>query len=122
MTTFKSAYDLAQKRVQAVNDKAQEIETLLGGTEEDVNAALALEPALDEAQAEAQKAIDLYNKLTKAGDLADSTASLFVPVSEAAAEVGTVKNTMTRAEFKKLDAEAQLKFYQNKGRVSEVEE
>ena len=121
MTTFKSAYDLAQKRIQAVNDKAQEIETLLGGTEEDVNAALALEPALDEAQAEAQKAIDLYNKLTKAGDLADSTASLFVPVSEAAAEVGTVKNTMTREEFDGMSSGAKAKFMSEGGKVTEEE-
>ncbi len=122
MTTFKSAYDLAQKRVQAVNDKAQEIETLLGGTEEDVNAALALEPALDEAQAEAQKAIDLYNKLTKAGDLADSTASLFVPVSEAAAEVGTAKNTMTREEFDGMSISDKARFMTNGGKVTDKEE
>jgi hypothetical protein len=122
MTTFKSAYDLAQKRVQAVNDKAQEIETLLGGTEEDVNAALALEPALDEAQAEAQKAINLYNKLTKAGDLAESTAGLFVPVSEAAAEVGTVKNTMTREEFDGMNIYDRTKFMLNGGKVTDEEE
>ena len=122
MTTFKSAYDLAQKRVQVVNDKAQEIETLLGGTEEDVNAALALEPALDEAQAEAQKAIDLYNKLTKEGDLADSTASLFVPVSEAAAEVGTVKNTMTREEFDGMNTSEKAAFMKRGGKVTEEKE
>ncbi len=122
MTTFKSAYDLAQKRVQAVNEKAQEIETLLGGTEEDVNAALALEPALDEAQAEAQKALDLYNKLTKAGDLAESAASLFVPVSEAAGEAGSAKNTMTREEFDGMSINDRTKFMLNGGRVTDKEE
>lgn len=122
MTTFKSAYDLAQKRVQAVNDKAQEIETLLGGTEEDVNAALALEPALDEAQAEAEKALNLYNKLTKAGELAESTASLFVPVSEAAAEVGAAKNTMTREEFDGMNISERAKFMANGGKVTEEKE
>ena len=122
MTTFKSAYDLAQKRVQAVNDKAQEIETLLGGTEEDVSAALALEPALDEAQAEAEKALDLYNKLTKADELADSTASLFVPVSEAAAESGAAKNTMTREEFDGMNINDRTKFMLNGGKVTDKEE
>ena len=122
MTTFKSAYDLAQKRVQAVNDKAQEIETLLGGTEEDVSAALALEPALDEAQAEAQKALDLYNKLTQASNLAESSASLFVPVSEAAAESEAAKNTMTREEFDGMNTSERAKFMANGGKVTEEKE
>lgn len=122
MTTFKSAYDLAQKRAQAVNEKAQEIETLLAGTEEDVNAALALEPALDEAQAEAQKAIDLYNKLTKAGDFADSTASLFVPVSEAAAEIEAAKSTMTREEFDGMNFSEKTAFMKRGGKVTEEKE
>lgn len=122
MTTFKSAYDLAQKRVQAVNDKAQEIETLLSGTEEDVNAALALEPALDEAQAEAQKALDLYSKLTQASDLAESTASLFVPVSEAAAESEAAKNTMTREEFDGMNTSEKAAFMKRGGKVTEEKE
>ncbi len=122
MTTFKSAYDLAQKRVQAVNEKAQEIETLLAGTEEDVNDALALEPALDEAQAEAQKAIDLYKKLTKAGDFADSAASLFVPVSEAAAEIEAAKNTMTREEFDGMTISEKTAFMKRGGKVTEEKE
>ncbi len=122
MTAFKRAYDLAQKRVQAVNDKAQEIETLLGGTEEDVNAALVLEPALDEAQAEAQRAIDLYNKLTKAGDLAESTASLFVPVSEAAAENSAAKTTMTREEFDGMSMGDRAKFMATGGKVTDEED
>ena len=122
MTTFKSAYDLAQKRVQAVNDKAQEIETLLGGTEEDVNAALALEPALDEAQAEAQKALDLYNKLTQASNLAESSASLFVPVSEAAAESEAAKNTMTREEFDGMNTSEKAAFMKRGGKVTEEKE
>ena len=122
MTTFKSAYDLAQKRVQAVNDKAQEIETLLGGTEEDVSAALALEPALDEAQAEAQKALDLYNKLTQASNLAESSASLFVPVSEAAAESEAAKNTMTREEFDGMNTSEKAAFMKRGGKVTEEKE
>ena len=122
MTTFKSAYDLAQKRVQAVNDMAQEIETLLGGTEEDVNAALALEPALDEAQAEAQKALDLYNKLTQASNLAESSASLFVPVSEAAAESEAAKNTMTREEFDGMNTSEKAAFMKRGGKVTEEKE
>ena len=122
MTTFKSAYDLAQKRIQVVNEKAQEIETLLGGTEEDVTTALALEPALDEAQAEAQKAVDLYNKLTKAGEFADSTASLFVPVSEAAAEVGAVKTTMTREAFDGMNYSDKIAFLGRGGKVTEEKE
>ena len=122
MTTFKSAYDLAQKRVQAVNDKAQEIETLLGGTEEDVSAALALEPALDEAQAEAQKALGLYNKLTQASNLAESSASLFVPVSEAAAESEAAKNTMTREEFDGMNTSEKAAFMKRGGKVTEEKE
>ena len=122
MTTFKSAYDLAQKRVQAVNDKAQEIETLLGGTEEDVSAALALEPALDEAQAEAQKALDLYNKLTQASNLAESSASLFVPVSEAAAESEAAKNTMTREEFDGMNTSEKAAFMKRGGKVTDEKE
>jgi uncharacterized membrane protein YdbT with pleckstrin-like domain len=122
MTTFKSAYDLAQKRIQVVNEKAQEIENLLGGTEEDVTTALALEPALDEAQAEAQKAIDLYNKLTKAGDLADSAAGLFVPVSEAAAETSAAKTTMTREAFDGMNYSDKIAFLDRGGKVTEEKE
>lgn len=121
MTTFKSAYDLAQKRIQVVKDKAQEIETLLGGTEEDVIAALALEPALDEAQAEAENTITLYNKLTKAGELADSAASLFVPVSDAAAQMGAAKTTMTREEFDGMSSGAKAKFMSEGGKITEEE-
>jgi len=122
MTTFKSAYDLAQKRVQIVNNLAQEIDSLLGGTEEDVSAALALEPALDEAQAEAQKALGLYNKLTQASNLAESSASLFVPVSEAAAESEAAKNTMTREEFDGMNISERAKFMANGGKVTEEKE
>ena len=122
MTTFKSAYDLAQKRVQIVNNLAQEIDSLLGGTEEDVSAALALEPALDEAQAEAQKALDLYNKLTQASNLAESSASLFVPVSEAAAESGAAKNTMTREEFDGMNTSEKAAFMKRGGKVTEEKE
>ena len=122
MTTFKSAYDLAQKRVQIVNNLAQEIDSLLGGTEEDVSAALALEPALDEAQAEAQKALDLYNKLTQASNLAESSASLFVPVSEAAAESEAAKNTMTREEFDGMNTSEKAAFMKRGGNVTEEKE
>lgn len=122
MTTFKSAYDLAQKRVQIVNNLAQEIDSLLGGTEEDVSAALALEPALDEAQAEAQKALDLYNKLTQASNLAESSASLFVPVSEAAAESEAAKNTMTREEFDGMNTSEKAAFMKRGGKVTEEKE
>ena len=121
MTPFKSAYDLAQKRIQVVNEKAQEIETLLGGAEEDVTTALALEPALDEAQAEAQRAIDLYNKLTKAGDLADSAAGLFVPVSEAAAEPSAA-TTMTREAFDGMKYSDKIVFLERGGKVTEEKE
>ena len=122
MTTFKSAYDLAQKRVQIVNNLAQEIDSLLSGTEEDVSAALALEPALDEAQAEAQKALDLYNKLTQASNLAESSASLFVPVSEAAAESEAAKNTMTREEFDGMNTSEKAAFMKRGGKVTEEKE
>lgn len=122
MTTFKSAYDLAQKRVQIVNNLAQEIDSLLGGTEEDVSAALALEPALDEAQAEAQKALGLYNKLTQASNLAESSASLFVPVSEAAAESEAAKNTMTREEFDGMNTSEKAAFMKRGGKVTEEKE
>lgn len=122
MTTFKSAYDLVQKRIQIVNDKVQEIETLLGGTDEDVETALALEPALDEARAEAEKALALYQKLTAAGDLAESTASLFVPVSEAAAQAGSSKNTMTREEFDGMSISARAQYMADGGKVTDKEE
>lgn len=122
-SVFKNAYDHAQKKVQAVKDVSTQIEDLLGtAKEEDEAKALELESALDTAQAEADKAVSLYKKLSAVSDYAGNVAELFVPVSDEASKTAGEPKTMTRAEFVKLDTEAQLKFFQNKGRVSEKDE
>lgn len=122
-SVFKNAYDHAQKKVQAVKDVSTQIEDLLGTEkEEDEAKALELESALDAAQAEADKAVSLYKKLNATSNYAGNVAELFVPVSDEASKTAGEPKTMTRAEFTKLDTEAQLKFFQNKGRVSEKDE
>jgi len=121
--TFKNAYDRAQAAIEKVRSIAAQIDSLLGsGNEEDVTQALALEPALDEAQTAAESATALYDKLTASGKFAENKASLFVPASpEAAKQSGDTKQ-VTRAEFARMNPVDQAAFTRSGGVITDKEE
>lgn len=121
-SVFKNAYDHAQKKVQAVKDVSTQIEDLLGTEkEEDEAKALELESALDAAQAEADKAVSLYKKLTAVSNYAGNAAELFVPVSPEADKAAQGK-TMTRESFDGLTHTAKAEFMGAGGSVVDQKE
>lgn len=115
---FKSAYDRAQRCVNMVNEKAQEIEVLLGSeSEEDVQKALEMEAALDAAKDEAEKALALYEKLVGSESFVGDAAKLFVPVSEEAAKQAGDSNKVTRDIWNAMTPEEQSAFVAKGGQV-----
>ncbi len=115
---FKSAYDRAQSCVNAVNEKAQEIEVLLGSEdEEDVQKALEMEAALDAAKEEAEKALALYEKLVGSDAFVGDAAKLFVPVSDEAAKQAGEVNKVTREMWEAMTPEERSAFSLKGGQV-----
>lgn len=115
---FKSAYDRAQKCVDKVNEKAQEIEVLLGSEDEaDVQKALEMEADLDAAKDEAEKALALYDKLVGSDVFVGDAAKLFVPVSDEAAQQAGEANKVTREMWDAMTPEEQSAFSMMGGQV-----
>ena len=118
MTQFKNAYDLVNARSQKVNELALEIDAKLGqGSDEVVQEALDLRPALEEAEQKLNEAQELYQQLQDSAKKADDVAALFVPVSEEAAKVDSRKDTLTRQEYQALSAAEQIAFVNKGGKI-----
>lgn len=115
---FKSAYDRAQRCVNAVNEKAQEIEVLLGSeSEEDVQKALEMEIELDAAKDEAEKALNLYEKLVGSEAFVGDAAKLFVPVSDEAAKQDGLGDVVDRKMWDAMTPEERAAFAKKGGKV-----
>jgi ElaB/YqjD/DUF883 family membrane-anchored ribosome-binding protein len=88
------------------------------GTDEAKEKALALRPALDEAQNKADEALKLYESLKKAARPSD-VAKNFVPVSttQPDPEASETPGTMKRPDFEVLNAVEKRKFVLSGGKV-----
>lgn len=119
MNTFKNAFDLVNKRAEAVKLVAGEINDLLaeeGGVEQ----ALEKREALDKAEKAFEDAKELYERLQNSAKKTDGVAALFVPASEDV-PVKDDKKSLSRVEFDAMSAIEQAAFYQNGGRIVEEE-
>jgi hypothetical protein len=111
---LKLFYDAAQTAGSEVLRVAAEIEAaFVLGTDEGKQQAMALKPALDEAEAKATAANELYQSMVKAASTGDAAAK-FVPAN---AEQAQEKKVITRADYETLDFEARHKFFKNGGSV-----
>ncbi len=91
------------------------------GTDESKNQALALRPALDEAQNKADEALSLYESLKKAARPSD-VAKNFVPVSTTQPDPETPeapKGIMKLPEFQNLIPAERMKFIKAGGVVED---
>jgi len=88
------------------------------GTDEGKEKALALRPALDEAQNKADEALNLYESLKKAARPSD-VAMNFVPVSTIPPnpEAPETPGQMKRPDFEALNAVEKRKFALSGGKV-----
>ncbi len=113
---LKPFYDAAQAAGGEVLRVASEIEAAFAlGTEEGLQQAMALKSALDDAEAKANAANELYLSMRKAASTGDAAAK-FVPAS-GAVENAPEKKIITRAEYEALDFEARHKFFKDGGTV-----
>lgn len=112
---LKLFYDAAQAAGSEVLRVASEIEAAFTlGTDEGKQQAMALKSTLDDAEAKAAQANELYQAMVKAGSTG-AAAAKFVPTAEAAQAQG--KKTITRAEYEALDFEARYNFFKDGGTV-----
>jgi hypothetical protein len=121
MPNLKPYYDAAFKADEEVKRILAEMDTLFNdGTEEGKQKALQLRPALDEAQAEAKEANQLYTSMRDASLVNDSMASLFTtpadPASQARDESPKI---MKLSEFHALSPRERLAFAKSGGALEE---
>lgn len=115
MINLKPFYDAAQAAATDVLKAANEIETAFNlGTEEGKTQAMALKSTLDEAEAKAVAANELYQSMQKASSTGDAAAK-FVPVN--VPEPTQSKKVITRADYEALDFEARHEFFANGGTI-----
>ena len=115
MINLKPFLDAAQAASTEVLRIANEIETAFAlGTEEGTQQAMALKSALDDAEAKATTANELYQSMRKAASTGDAAAK-FVPVNDA--EQPAEKKVITRKEYEALDFEARHEFFATGGSV-----
>ncbi|MGI6260020.1 MAG: hypothetical protein ACOYKC_09210 [Anaerolineaceae bacterium] len=123
MTQFKNSYDLVNARSQKVKELALEIDAKLGqGSDEAIQEALDLRPALEEAEQKLNEAQELYQQLQNSAKKADDVAALFVPVSDEAARVAGESNVVSRDAWEKMSPKEQTAFVEKGGKVSKEQE
>ena len=114
---LKPYFDAAQTASDEVQRIMDEMDAAFSdGTPEGKTKALELRPTLDEAKVKAADANQLYVSMRDASGVSLSMAKHFVPADPDAVP-GSEPKSMERAEFVKLDAEAQMKFMVDGGRV-----
>lgn len=115
MINLKPFYDAAQAAGTEVLRIANEIEIAFAlGTEEGKQQAMALKSTLDDTEAKAQAANELYQSMRKAASTGEAAAK-FVPVNSA--EKPEEKKVITRAAYEALDYEARYNFFKDGGTV-----
>ena len=119
MLDLKPYYDAVLTTDAEVKRVANEINALFQGeTDEGKAQALALRPALDEAQKKADEAMTLYEAMKKANRPSD-IAKNFVPVSNTSTtpDEETPAGTMTRSDFEALNTFDRMAFIKSGGQI-----
>ena len=120
MLDLKAALDMLMAADAKLKKQASEIADLLNqGTEEATQSALALQPKLDELQADYEAKQTMYDRLVKATAPSD-VAKLFIPASPTSPEASDEakpKGVMTIAEFNAMTPSERLAFSKENGQV-----
>jgi hypothetical protein len=115
MIDLKLFYDAAQAASSEVLRVAGEIQAAFNlGTDEGKQQAMGLKSTLDDAEAKASQANELYQSIVKAASTG-AAAAKFVPVSNAEPAQG--KKVITREAYEALDFQARHKFFEDGGSV-----
>ena len=119
MLDLKPYYDAVVATEAALKAKAEEINaSFSAGTDEAKTQALALRPALDEAQTKYNDAQTLYESMKKASTPSNIEA-VFVPVSNTSPtpEPEQPKGVMKLSEFQALSPRERLAFAKSGGKL-----
>ncbi len=120
MQNLKPVYDAAVAAEAKVREiMADMLAAFEEGTEEGKQRALAMRESLEEAQAAARQANELYVSMRDAQADADAHARKFIPIGEKPANKA---KQMTRAEFEALSPAERMDFALKGGIIVEVEE
>jgi len=117
MLDLKPYFDAVNTAEAKVQEIASEIDVLFNeGTDESKEKALALRPALDEAQSKHAAAIALYETMQKANRPND-VAKNFVPVSSTSTELseGNQPTVIKRQEYDRMSLMDRARFIHSGG-------
>jgi hypothetical protein len=121
MLDLKPYHDAVLAADAEVQRVANDIDVLFQGeTDESKTQALALRPALDEAQSKADEAMKLYESLKKSAQ--PSNLADFVPASQTPIDPETPQEplgTLKLNEFQAMTPAARLKFAKGGGKVED---
>jgi len=119
MTDLKPFYDRAKADSDEVTRLQNEANTLINnGTDEGIQAAIDLQPALEAAVIKADGSNKLYISMRNAENTSSNAASLFVPEANETNEEASDK-VMNRAAFEALTPKARMKFVRAGGRLED---
>lgn len=121
MPDLKPYFDAVNAAEAEVQRVASELNTLFcEGTDESQVKAVALRPALDEAQSKHADAVALYEAMQKANRPND-IAKNFIPVSPSSSDPDAVNQptVIKRADYDKLSLVDRAKFVRSRGTVED---
>lgn len=119
MLDLKPYYDAVNTAAAEVQNIANEIDGLFrDGTDESKVKALALRPALDEAQSKYAEAVDLYEAMQKTNRPND-VAKNFVPVSTSETTEGNQPSVIKREEYDRMSLVDRANFIRSGGTLKD---
>ncbi len=118
MTDLKPYFDRAKADSDKVASLQNEVDTHFNtGTDEGIQAAIDLQPALETAIAAANASNQLYISMRNADQSSSNVASLFVSETNSATEDEPSKNVKTLAEFNAMSPKERLAFSKAGGKI-----
>lgn len=118
MTDLKPFFDRAKADSDEVIRLQNELNTLFNnGTDEGIQAAIDLQPALDTATEKAAQSNKLYISMRNADNASSTAASLFVAETNTQEEVQEETKPLTLAAFNALDPRDRLKYVRAGGLI-----
>ena len=122
MLDLKPYFDAVNAAEEGVQRVANEINALFTqGTDESTKQALALRPALDEAQAKHAEAVGLYEAMQKANRPNDAARN-FVPVSTTQPDQvadGSQPSVIKRQDYERLTLNERAQFIRLGGKLED---
>lgn len=118
MTDLKPFFDRAKADSDEVIRLQNELNTFFNnGTDEGIQAAIDLQPALDTAIEKAAQSNKLYISMRNADNASSTAASLFVADATTQEEVQEETKPLTLAAFNALDPRDRLKYVRAGGLI-----